>query len=123
MNKKNVQRFIDEWNDTIQMVDLLREEILKVTQIISIEIERLKNKSENEFLYEIQPWNRIVIRSTIGTIEASCYKFKQVTILICDHRKKLLTPIEREKLTEKNKTKMENCEIIILKQKKISNLH
>lgn len=101
MNKKNVQRFINEWNDTQQIVHTLTEEIKKVTQIIDIEIERLKNKSENEFLCEIQPWFRIVIRSTIATIEAICYQFKQVTILICDHRKKPLTPAQREKLTEK----------------------
>ena len=70
-------------------------------KIIDIEIERLKNKNENELLCEIQPWLRIVIRSSIATIEAMCYKFKQVTILICDLQKKPLKPIEREKLIEK----------------------
>ena len=101
MNIKNVQRFIDEWNDTLQIVYTLTEEIKKANQVVNIEIGRLKNKNENEFLREMQPWFRIVIRSTIATIEAICYKFKQVTILICDHRKKPLTPTEQEKLTEK----------------------
>jgi len=101
MNKKNIQRFIDEWGDTLQIVHTLTEEIKKANQIVNIETERLRNKNENELLREMQPWFRIVIRSTIATIEAICYKFKQVTILICDYRKKPLTPTEREKLTEK----------------------
>jgi len=101
MNKENINKFINEWIDTQDIVFSLTEEIKKVTKIVGHEIERLKNKSENEFIQEVQLWFRIAIRSTIATIEAICYKLKKTTILICDQRKKFLSSTELEKLTEK----------------------
>jgi len=101
INIKNALRFINEWTDTQEMVNSLLDEIHKVIQVIDNEIERFKDKSEAEFLLELQPWFRIAIRSTIATLEAICYRFKHVTILICDHRGKTLTKNEREKLLEK----------------------
>jgi hypothetical protein len=117
MNKNDVQRFIDEWNDSIQIVYSITEEILRIIQMIDIEIERSKNKNENEFLLEIQPWFRIAIRSAIATIEAICYIFKQVTILVCDLRKKPLTLAEREKLLEKKQDKDGKFQTYYLKTK------
>lgn len=105
MDSKNIQKFIKEWNDTMNIVYMLTEEILKVTGTVNKEIGRLKNKNENEFINEIQPWFRIAIRSVIATIEAICYKLKQATIIICEQREKTLSPSEMEKLLEKKRDK------------------
>jgi hypothetical protein len=99
MNKK--QRFIKEWIDTQQIVNCLVAEMLKIIELINSEAKRLEKQSETVFIREIQPWFRIEIRSVIATIEAICYKLKQVTVLICDQRNKSLTQAEREKLLEK----------------------
>jgi len=99
MYKKNFQRLLNESIDTIQIFDSLKKELDRIIDAIDFLNKRLKN--ENEFLREVQPWFRIAIRSTISMIEASCYKLKQFTILICDYRKKPLSPTDREKLIEK----------------------
>jgi len=98
---KNVSSFLDEFIDTVQMYDLLYEEISKIIKIVDTEILRCKDKTEAEFLHELHPWFRIMVRSVIATIEAICYKFKQLTILVCDQRKKTLSKNDREKLKEK----------------------
>lgn len=109
MSKENIRDFISEWQETVEMVYLLTEEVLKFSHLIDIEIEKLKNKSEREFLgeqeflNELQPWFRINIRSSITIIETICYKLKQNTILICEQRNKTLTPSELEKLMEKKR--------------------
>ena len=97
----NIQSFINEWSDTLQVFDILGKEIIKITQICNIEAKILENENEDNFLKEIQPWYRIAIRSIIATVEAICFKLKYTTVLICDQRKKLLTQEERDKLLEK----------------------
>ena len=82
----NIQSFINEWSDTLQVFDILGKEIIKITQICNIEAKILENENEDNFLKEIQPWYRIAIRSIIATVEAICFKLKYTTVLICDQK-------------------------------------
>jgi len=105
MKSKNVNDFIKEWNDTLEMLNDLRGEHSKIIQIIDIEMRKLENKPVQVFLSELNPWMRIAIRSIVATIEALCYKLKKTTILICDHKNKRLTSTERQKLIEVKRDK------------------
>jgi len=103
MNEGNFRKFLAAWAETVEMVYLLTEETLRINHLIDKEIERLKNKSEEEILNELKPWFRIVIRSSITTIEAICYRLKQNAILICSQREKSLSLPELGKLKEKKR--------------------
>jgi hypothetical protein len=88
------------------------DELIKITSVLLKDLERiidqsnkkaaeLEQKSESIFLDEQETWFRQANRITISTVEAICFKMKQITLLLFDHSNKTLSQKEREKLSEK----------------------
>ena len=64
-------------------------------------INKDKQKSEKIFLDQQETWLRQANRITITSIEAICFKMKQITLLLFDNTDKNLSQNDREKLSEK----------------------
>jgi hypothetical protein len=91
----NIKNQLDEYHKLMKMAD-------KDMEIIENYINPYKERELNSYdIEELKPWIRIAIRSSIVLIETICYSLKQMTLLICDHNNKHLSPKDILKLKEK----------------------
>lgn len=99
------KQFLDLWIETLQMMREMGNEIHEIIDMCDVVAKKLEKKTESEFINEIQPWFRVVIRSVMSVIEGTCFKLKEATLLICTVRRKKLSPRDLIKLKEKIRDK------------------
>jgi len=93
--------YFSEMDELIKIISILLKDLKRIIDQSNKKVAELEQKSEGVFLDEQGTWFRQANRITISTVEAICFKMKQITLLLFDHSNKTLSQKEREKLSER----------------------
>ncbi|TET70317.1 MAG: hypothetical protein E3J56_08250 [Candidatus Aminicenantes bacterium] len=93
--------YFSQVNEFTKIIDILMKDLNRVVDKSNEMINKDKQKSEKIFLDQQETWLRQANRITITSIEAICFKMKQITLLLFDNTDKNLSQNDREKLSEK----------------------
>jgi hypothetical protein len=96
-----LQNFHAELRDLGEIYDVLTKDLKRVLEVSEQKNKELKNGAESALLDEQGTWFRLINRITLSTIEAVCYKLKQIALLSYDIKGPTLNAKERQKLEEK----------------------
>jgi len=92
---------VKEVKDMIETSDVLLTDLERVIEVADEKIKQYKDSSESRFLNEQETWFRLIIRILITTIDATCFKLKQLALIKNKERNRQLDEKDIEKLTEK----------------------
>jgi len=98
-----------EVTNAISLIELLLDDMEYSHKLVDKEIEDIKKSyaTMNDRLLEarLQPVLRIMTRTVFAAIEGLCYKTKNLSLHLCDHRGIPVTQTEREDVLEKTTNK------------------
>jgi len=100
MEKDPRTQFLDLWDETIYMFDILKGDLDKTIYILEEKMRLHKNKPASTFFNEIEPWIRMSIRIVFSTIEAICFRMKQAALMICQLKRLPLSEKDKENINE-----------------------
>jgi len=98
---KELKEVIDEAKELPEITDILLTDLRRVIDISGAKIKKYRDSPESRFLNEQETWIRLSIRLLITTIEAVCFKLKQMALAGHQVREKPLDAKDKMKLTEK----------------------
>ena len=93
--------YFSQVNELAKIINILMKDLERVIDKSNEMVNKYKQKPEKIFLDQQETWFRQANRITITTIDAICFKMKQITLLLFDNSDKNLSPEDREKLSEK----------------------
>lgn len=89
-----------EVRDLLEISDILLDDLEHVIQVSNEKIRQFRESPETEFLKQQATWFRLIIRLLITTIEATCFKLKQLALIKYKQQSVQLEEKDREKLSE-----------------------
>jgi len=93
--------YFSQVNELGKIINILMKDLDRVIDKSNEMINKYKEKSEKIFLDQQETWFRQANRITITSIEAICFRMKQITLLLFDNSDKNISQNDREKLSEK----------------------
>ena len=93
--------YFSQVNELVKIINILMKDLTRVIDKSKEMAIRDKQRSEKIFLDQQETWFRQANRITITTIDAICFKMKQITLSMYDYTDKSLSENDREKLSEK----------------------
>jgi len=96
---KNI--YFSQVNELVKIISILMKDLNRVIDKSNEMAIRDKQKPERIFLDQQETWFRQANRITITSIEAICFRMKQITLLLFDNSNRNLSQNDREKLSER----------------------
>ena len=93
--------YFSQVNELTKIINILMKDLTRVIDKSKEMANKYKQKPGKIFLDQQETWFRQANRITITTIDAICFKMKQITLSMYDYTDKSLSENDRKKLSER----------------------